>query len=431
MPSHRRVASVRHGKLKRPHPVLTLLKVLLAIVAVVTVSAGSVAAIAVYNLDRQLKDNAVALDTTPEPAPTATDPTEKPKPVEIGSFDGGANILLVGSDSGQGNAAYGVRGASLNDVNILVHINEDHSGMSVISFPRDTFVNIPECTNPDTGAVRAASSGTKINEALGRGGLACVVSTVESLTGASIPYAGLIEFDGVVEMSNAVGGVTVCINEDINDKYTGLHVAAGEQTLQGSDALAFLRTRHGVGDGSDLGRISNQQVFLSALIRSIKSDSTLNDPSKLYALANATAQNVVLSTSLTGIDTMVSLAKTMREIPLDRIAFIQYPTAVTTLGSQSGVLPITDAASALMTAVLNDDPLALTGGTAPGQIGSIVTGVVPDVPVAPAVPETSTPSATPSPSTPVVPEAQPKEPVALPSQVTGQTANQVTCSNAN
>jgi LCP family protein required for cell wall assembly len=437
MPSHRRVVpSIRHGKLKkRPHPIKTIFKTLGIAVAVVAVSAGSVGAIEVYNLQHELKQNAVTLDSKPTtpPKPTASAvPTQKTP--QLGTIEGGANILLVGSDSGDGNAAYGTRGENLNDVTILIHINADHEGMSVISFPRDTFVNIPQCTNEKTGAVVPAASNVKINTALSRGGVNCVAKTVENLTGASIPYAALIQFDGVIAMSNAVGGVPVCVNADINDSYTGLHLTAGEHTLQGADALAFLRTRHGVGDGSDLGRISNQQVFLSSLIRVIKSNDTITSPSKLYSIATVAAKNVVLSTSLTDITTMMEMALTVKAIPLSGTTFIQYPTALTSVGTLSGVAPIKSAGDALMSAVLADKPLALTGGTAPGQYGSIVKGSVPDATPTPSPSATGTPtsgattnSPTPTPTATKTPEPT----VSLPAQVTGQKATEVTCSNAN
>jgi len=417
MSSRSRVASVRHGKLKQQKPIVTLLKIIGSVIAVIAVSIASVGAITVYGIQNGLRENAVELDSAPEPS---NDIGILP---QIGAFEGGANILLVGSDSGGGNASYGVRDAELNDVTILIHLNSDNSGMTVISFPRDTFVSIPECTHPETGVTSGAVNNTKINQALSRGGLACVARTVEQLTGASIPYAALIEFDGVVEMSNAVGGVTVCVNEDINDSHTGLVLSAGEHTLQGAEALSFLRSRHGVGDGSDLGRISNQQVFLSALMRTIKSDETLNDISKLYNIAHVASENVTLSTSLTGIDTMVSFALAVKDIPLERIVFIQYPTAIGNSGSQSGVFPIKSAAGELMDAVLTDKPIALTGGTAPGDIGSIVVDDVPDPDAAP------NPSGTPTPAPETTEDPEP--PTSLPPAVTGQTASQVTCSNAN
>src|SRR6185437_13584486 len=194
----------------------------------------------------------------------------------------------------------------------------------VVSFPRDMYVPIPSCPDGKGGSYDAMSR-QKINNSLSYGGLACTVLTVEKLTGLQIPYAGVIEFDGVIEMSNAVGGVNVCVAGDIEDPYTGLAVKAGENTLQGSQALAFLRTRHGVGDGSDLGRISNQQVFLSSLVRTIKSADTLSNPVKLYGIAKAATSNIARSYSLNNPTTIVSMSTALKNIDFCKVVIVQYP----------------------------------------------------------------------------------------------------------
>src|SRR5690606_35887402 len=127
----------------------------------------------------------------------------------------------------------------------------------------------------------------QLNSALSYGGLPCVALTIEKLTGMPVPYAGLVTFDGVIAVSNAIGGVEVCLIEPISEDYTGLYLPAGDVTLQGYDALAYLRTRHGVGNGSDVSRISNQQIFMSSLVREMRSADTLTNPVKVYGLAKA------------------------------------------------------------------------------------------------------------------------------------------------
>ena len=153
--------------------------------------------------------------------------------------------------------------------------------------------------------------------------------TVEKLTGIEIPYAAQIEFDGVIAMSTAVGGVDVCLAAPLKDKYVGLDLRAGTHTLEGWTALQFLRSRHGVGDGSDLNRISSQQVFLSALIRKIKSEEVLTNPLTLYSIAKAATQNMQLSTTLNHVDTMYSMALALKDIPLTSVVFVQYPSSYT------------------------------------------------------------------------------------------------------
>jgi anionic cell wall polymer biosynthesis LytR-Cps2A-Psr (LCP) family protein len=185
-------------------------------------------------------------------------------------------------------------------------------------------------------------------------------------------------------------------------------------TLSGYEALQFLRTRHGVGDGSDLGRISNQQVFLSSLMRTVKSADTLANPIKLYALAKAAVSNMVLSESLNNVNTMVQIALALKDISLNKVVFIQYPTGYVAGGG--GVQPIPSAAKALMTAIKADQPVALSGGTGPGQIGSVLETPTP----APNAPTTGTAAPT--------PPATGAPVTVLPSQVTGQTAAEQTCS---
>ena len=369
----------------------------LAVLLVATVSVG---AIAFTRITGELHDHQVDIGTGGGTVPT------------IGAYSGAVNLLLVGSDTRNGQKGhYGSNpGSTLNDVNILIRISQDHSKAAVISFPRDLYVDVPACPDPDhPGQKLDPESDVKINTTLEYGGVGCVRDTVASLTGMQIPYVALVTFDGVVEMSNAVGGVQVCVAKAIRDDYTGLRLSAGEHTLQGAQALEFLRTRHGVGDGSDLTRISSQQVFLSSLVRKIKSSATLTDVTKLYGLSKAAADSMVLSSTL-GLDTMVSIARAVAPISLDRFVLVQYPTEV----SGDGLVPNRSAATTLIDAVKADKTLRLAAkqkGATGGQ-GSVVEGG-------------ASPSPSPSPS------ASSSDGVDLPDTVVGQTAAQQTSSVGN
>ena len=134
----------------------------------------------------------------------------------------------------------------------------------------------------------------------------------------------------------------------------GTFLEAGTHTLSGVAALQFLRTRHGVGDGSDLARISNQQVFLSSLARTLQSNGTLGDPVKLYSIAKAALANMQLSDSLMDPTRMISIAKALKDTDLNKIAFIQYPTAYVEGG---GSVAPTDSAEYVRTALQNDMPV--------------------------------------------------------------------------
>lgn len=402
--------AVRHGRLKQHHPLKALLKIVVAVIAVVGITGVSLAAYATVDVVASVKKSVKLVDakgkeTTPG----------------VGAMNGAFNVLLAGSDSGGGNTAYGDREENLNDVTMLLHVSADHQNATVVSFPRDMFVSIPSCPDPKGGSFDAMSR-QKINNSLSYGGLACTVLTVEKLTGLDIPYAGVIQFDGVIEMSNAVGGVPVCVAGDIKDPYTGLNVKGGQNVLQGSQALAFLRTRHGVGDGSDLGRISNQQVFLSSLVRTIKSADVLSNPVKLYGLAKAATSNITLSDSLNNPTTIVSMAMALKNIDISKVVFVQYPNHYV----DGGVAPTTDAADQLMSALQNDKPITLTGDTGVGSEAD------PNAPATQA-PATQAP-ATQAPATQAPATGTPDSGTAgggsveLPSDVHGQTAAQYTCS---
>ncbi|WP_240694656.1 LCP family protein [Cryobacterium sp. SO1] len=396
----------RHGRLKRSNAFANVAKVLAAALAVVMVSGVSVAALATLNVASSVKPGIALPGETAGAVPS------------IGSIDGGANLLLVGSDSrvGQG-AGYGdpeEETAVLNDVTMLLHIAEDHSSATVVSFPRDTYVPIPECTGPD-GETYSAMSGQKINTTLNYGGLSCTAATVQELTGLPIQYAALIQFNGVAAMSEAVGGVPVCIAEDIVDEKTDLNLAAGEHELKGLEALQFLRTRYGVGDGSDLGRISNQQVFLSSLVRTLKSAETLGDPFKLYSIAKAAVNNMELSNSLQSPDTMVSIAMALKDIPLENVVFVQYPV----YNVDGGLEPDEVAAEDLMATIAADLPPVLDSGDAPFLSEPDPATGATEAPVDPEAPVEEVPA-----------EEVPVEeaPGAQASNVYGQNAAEYTCS---
>ena len=420
MPDATRRPLARHGRLPRRRGWTTLASIVASALAVVLVSGTSVAAIA-----------GAQLASAPSTVKLSTDDQSTAQTADITAIKGGANILLIGSDTrvGQFDSADDVEGAR-NDVTMLIHISQDHQQLTAISFPRDLMVPIPACTNPETGTTYPAATSAQFNTALGNGGVSCVVDTVENLTGLSIPYAGLITFDGVIEMSNALGGVDVCVAEPINDTYTGLHLTAGSHNLEGSDALAFLRTRHGVGDGSDLARISSQQVFLSALLRKVTSDGTLSNPITLYKLAGAALSNMTLSDGLAQARTLVGLAGALRGMSTANMLFVQYPVADDPADS-ARVIVDQDAAHTLNVALQNDQKTSLTDsstGRASEESGS-ASGTATTAPST----GTSTGSSGSSSgtSTGAATSTATASSTPLPSSITGQSASEETCSVGN
>jgi LCP family protein required for cell wall assembly len=242
---------------------------------------------------------------------------------------------------------------------MLLHISEDRKNAVALSFPRDLLVPIPSCPDPEGGSFSAMSR-QQINSSIAYGGPVCTLLTIQNLTGVKIPYLAMIDFRGVIEMSNAIGGVEVCVANPIDDPKSKLKLDAGIHTLQGREALAFLRTRYGVGDGSDLARISNQQVFLTSLLRKVKNEGVLNNPIYMYSLANAAARNMKLSDSMTDLGTMVALAGALRNVDLDKMTFLQVPSRGGLSGSEAGrVEPIYDQAQLIFDRIANDQPVVI------------------------------------------------------------------------
>jgi LCP family protein required for cell wall assembly len=392
----------RHGRLRRSNPWLRGLSYLGAAMAVVLVSGVAVGGYAVWKLENTIKSVAIVGET------------EGPPP-ELGAYEGGFNILLVGSDRCEDPNGCKDRGAELNDVTILLHVAQDQSNAVAVSFPRDLVVPIPSCPDPKGGNFSSMSA-QPINVTLFYGGLPCTVLTVNKLTGLDIQFAAEVTFSGVARISSAIGGVSVCVNGPVVDPYSGINLPkAGEYTLDGWEALAFLRTRHGVGDGSDLGRISNQQVFMSSLVRTLKADGVLNDFGKLYNIATVASQNLTVSNSFRNLNTMVSMAQVLKKLPLERVMFVQYPGVTGQGGVYSGkVAPVTSVANALFARIKADQPFTLEAGNT--GVGSVE--------------NPNQPSATPSPDSSASPEPS-VPPAALLPGVKGQSAADYTCSKSN
>lgn len=374
--------------------------------AVLAVSIASVTGIAVFSTLSSIKSGVHLTHLAGQkvvPAP------------QVAAATGAINLLLAGTDSRTGQAGFqdkadlaGSSGAGNNDVTMVLHISADHTHAVVISIPRDELVTIPACPQPN-GRVRPGATMAMFNTTVSRGGLPCVVLAAEQLTGLNIQYAALISFDGVIAMSNAVGGVTVCLATPVVDPYVGLNLPAGQVTLQGADALAFVRSRHGIGDGSDLGRISNQQLFLSALMRKISSEGVLNNPLTLYKLANAAVSNMEFSDTLAAPTTMVAIALALKHISLNNIVFLQYPT--TTSAAYPGRVVAEQPDDQILNAALaSDQPLVLSG-----KLGAATV---------------LAPGTSPTASATAAPTGSSSTGITLPADVTGQTAAEQTCTKA-
>ena len=341
-------ALARHGRIKVQSRASAFGGLLVKALAMVAGASVAVAAVAVWELGSTIKSNGIDLPNS--------------KTLTAADLKGPINMLLVGSDTRKGQGkGYGNETSTLADVMILLHVSADRKNAVALSFPRDLMVPWPACPSTSGGPGYLEQSLGQLNATIANGGPGCTLLTIEKLTGLTIPYLAMIDFKGVIELSNAIGGVEVCVANEINDTYTQTYLKPGKYTLQGKAALQFLRTRHGVGDGSDLSRISNQQVFLTSLVRKIKSNGVLGNPVQLYSLANAAARNMKLSQSLTDLNTMVSLAGALRNVELEKMVFLQVPSRGGLPAPYSGrVMPNYDQANILFTKLVNDEPILLS-----------------------------------------------------------------------
>lgn len=244
------------------------------------------------------------------------------------------NIAIIGSDSRSGtHGQYGsprVYAAGHSDTLMILHIAADRKWAEVVSIPRDSWVHIPSC---DMGnGQRASPTDFKINEAFTLGsvhgdqasGAACTIRTVERNTGLRIHHFVVINFAGFSDMVNALGGVEVCTRHRIADPKSKLYLPAGHHTLMGRQALAYVRARYTLGNGSDLERITRQQAFMSSLARRAKSE--LYNPISIYRFLDAATKSLTIDSGLGGIAGLYSLARTVKNLPTSKLRFITIPT---------------------------------------------------------------------------------------------------------
>ncbi|HYY10069.1 MAG TPA: LCP family protein, partial [Kineosporiaceae bacterium] len=280
------------------------------------------------------------------------------------------DVLVIGSDTrssaadcalGHACATTGASGGANADVELLVHVAADRSNATVLSIPRDTVTDLPACTDPRTGRTTPARR-TQINASLGAGP-GCTVAAVHQLTGITIGHFAMLDFSAVVTMSRAVGGVPVCVSNDVYDTYSHLKLRKGSHVLEGTAALQFVRSRHGFGDGSDIGRTYAQHLFLASMIRTVKSAGTLGNPRKLLAVADAATKALTVDSGLGSIPDLLGLADDLGKVPTERITFVTMPTQPDPQDSNR-VVPAPRAA-ALFAAIAADQPLS-RGRAKPG-----------------------------------------------------------------
>ncbi len=239
------------------------------------------------------------------------------------------NYLLIGSDTRSGaNGKYednaGQVTGERSDTTILAHLSPNREKAVLVSFPRDSWVRLPACK--DRQGTLVAERDGQFNEAFATGGPACTVLAVQKLTGIKINHYVQVDFTGFKTMVDAVGGVPICSTTPLRDSESGLRLAAGTSTLKGEQALAYVRARYGIGDGSDLGRIQRQQRFLGAMVRKATSTKLLVNPVALTRFLGAATKSLTLDRA-TSFGDLKTLADQLRDLDPKRVSFLTAPIA--------------------------------------------------------------------------------------------------------
>ncbi|MGW4240186.1 LCP family protein [Streptomyces sp. NPDC004749] len=251
----------------------------------------------------------------------------------------GQNVLVIGSDARTGgNEELG--GGDKDDVGrsdtaFLLHVYGDREHAVAVSVPRDTLVDIPPCRLPD-GSWTEEQTNAMFNSAFSvgqtpQGNPACTQNTVEKLTGLRVDHTVVVDFKGFSKLTEVVGGVQVCVPQDIyqqdlnpNRTTRGERIfSQGPQEVSGQKALDYVRIRHGMGDGSDIGRIKRQQAFVASLMKKVKSDGLT--PTKLLPLADAATESMTVDPGLGSADKLISFAMSLKDIDLHNTKFVTIP----------------------------------------------------------------------------------------------------------
>ncbi|MEV5262074.1 LCP family protein [Streptomyces anulatus] len=247
---------------------------------------------------------------------------ERPTPVVMDA----QNILLIGSDSRAGdNSEYGRDdgGSQRSDTTILLHLAADRKSATAVSLPRDLMVEIPSCRTDDDKETRKQF--TQFNTAFELGGTACTIRTVERMTGIRIDHHMVVDFNGFKDMVDAVDGVEICLKEPIDDKDAHLELPAGRQTLNGEEALGYVRARKTLGNGSDTERMERQQQFLGALVNKMQSNGVLLNPTRLYPVLDAATKSLTTDPGLDSLRDLYDLVRGMRNVPTEQVQFLTVP----------------------------------------------------------------------------------------------------------
>ena len=301
------------------HPWLRKATAGVSIFILIATSLGGGAVYAINGLGK----NIVAVDTS--------DLNNQDRPETVVQTDTSAtNILIMGSDSRAGsNGSYGNVDGARSDTTLLVHVYKGREAATVVSIPRDSFVEIAGCKM--LNGENSLPYETKFNAAFAIGGPICTVKSVEKLTKVRINNFVVVDFEAFKKVVDAIGGVEVCLTSPAYDPVvpgrggSGLNLPAGYSTISGEQALAFVRARESLGDGSDLSRITRQQEFIASMIRGMTDKGLLTNPAMIYRVLSAVTSSITTNPEFATIASLQDFALSLGSLKPSKINFVTTP----------------------------------------------------------------------------------------------------------
>lgn len=257
------------------------------------------------------------------------------------------NILVMGSDYRP------ELGSARSDTVMLVHLSGDGKRAHVVSVPRDLMVDIPACELPDGEYSRARYA--QFNWSFAIGGAACTIRTFEDLTDIRVDHHIVVGFAGFTKIVDAVGGVEMDLPQPERDPNVGLDLAAGPQRLNGAQALAYVRAREYIGDGSDINRMARQQQFIGLLTAKVRSAGVLFDPVRLYRVLDAATSSITADSGLDSLSKLYGLVERLKDVPAGQVDYRTIPQKPYPADPNRVVL-VEPAAQELFTALRADLP---------------------------------------------------------------------------
>lgn len=357
MPPAARPPRGRHVAEPPGHGLRRALKTTASVLASLLVLAMVAGGVAYF----RLQGNITSVDVTDAAGtnrPTATPESEDEEDPNAGLPP--MNILLMGSDTREGltdadpfGGVTSETGGQRSDTTLIVHLSGGRTSATVVSIPRDLMLPQPDCADPEATADGAPMR--QFNSAFSIGGPGCTLKVIEQNTGIPIQHYAVVNMEGFQSMVDALGGVDMCLPEPLEDRATGLDLPAGRVMLDGATALAFVRARKGIGNGTDTDRIDRQQDFLSAVVREATSSGLLLRPDRLFRFLDAATESLQTDPELASIRRLSDLALQVQGIPTQEILFLTIP--VEEYSRDSNRLQVADSAATVWDALRDDTPL--------------------------------------------------------------------------